>query len=463
MYTKSFVSISISNYKVKVVKLTGDGKQLYKAVSYDIPEGVVSQGRVQMPPEFAGIIKTIWKKEKIHEKTVGLIVPEFSTFMKTLSLPKLAFVELDEAVRWRSKEFLPHEGNDMVLDWKIISEQKDTYEVLLVAIEVEDLSGFVGAIDAAGLLPILVETPSLSLERLAENVDEERLVLYRSKGTVVAVVISGKKILATSVLSEDDESSLVTSVVQIVARYGKTGIKSVAVCGNGLTQDFVNVLHLKTNLPVQLLSIPIKGLTEAAIQDFIIGLSQQQINPEEPASAYSINLLPTSWVTHYKTQARDFQLWTTTLVGSVVLWLCFLITLALYVFLSQKIVQPPQNKNQNPASLQAVTTQISSINATLTKINTLSKSFIYPQDIINIIQKNIPIGVAVTGYEINVDTGKVDIVGSASTRESLLNFKQKLETIPDFSKVSLPLASLLTEQNITFSVDLDYKAKLIKK
>ena len=31
MYSKSFVSISISNYKVKVVRVSGDGKQVAKA------------------------------------------------------------------------------------------------------------------------------------------------------------------------------------------------------------------------------------------------------------------------------------------------------------------------------------------------------------------------------------------------------------------------------------------------
>lgn len=459
MYKKSFVSISISNYKIKIVKLSSDGKQITKAVSYPLPNGIVAQGKVQKAPEFAGIIKTIWKKEKIHEKTVGIVVPEFSTFMKTLSLPKLPFAELDEAVRWRSKEFLPHEGSDMVMDWKIISEQKDSYDILLVAIEVDDLSGFVGAIDAAGLLPVLVETTSLCLERLAEKEDVEKLVLYRSHGTIVAVVISGKKILATSVLSDTDDNTLVGNITQIVMRYGKTGIKTLSVCGNGLTQDFVNMLHLKTNLPIELIKIPVTGLSEAAIQEYIIGLSQQQINPEEPASAYSINLLPASWVTHYKTQARDIQLWTVTLIGSVVIWLCFLVTLASYVYLSQGVgISTGTPEAANSTQMQAVTGQITKINTIATKIDTVSKGFVYPQDVINLIQKNKPESVVITSYEINVDTGKVAIGGTSAKRESLLSFKQKLEDTPEFSKASLPLTSLLSEENITFSMTADFKA-----
>ena len=438
--------------------MSGDGKQIAKAVSYDIPDGVVSQGKVVKPPEFAGLIKTIWKKEHIREKTVGIVVPEFSTFMKTLVLPKLPFPELDEAVRWRAKEFLPHEGTDMVLDWKIIGEPKEGYEVILVAIEVSDLSGFVGALDAAGLLPVLVETTSLGLERLAEKKDEEKLVLYRSRGTVVAVVVSGKKILATSVLSDTDDNELISSLTQIVVRYGKTGIKSIAVCGNGLSQEFVNKLHAKTNLPMELLTLPIKGLTPAQIQDYIIPLSQQQINPEEPASAYSINLLPATWVAHYKTQARDIQLWTTTLVGSVVIWLCFLITMAIYVYLSglsRTSVQVPVQGNAS--ELQTVTARINKINTLASKIDTVSRSFVYPQDMVNLVQKNISEGIVVTAYDINSENGKLSLVGTATTREALLSFKEKIESVPNFQKVTLPLASLLTTQNINFSMNMDYK------
>lgn len=456
MYKKSFVSISISNYKIKIVKVGSDGK-VNKALTFDIPAGVVAQGKVVKAPEFAGIIKNIWKTERIREKTVGIIVPEFSTFMKTLTLPKLPFVELDEAVRWRSKEFLPHEGNDMVLDWKIISEQKEGYEVLLVAIEVDDLSGFVGALDAAGLLPVLVETTSLGLERLAEKKEEERLVLYRSRGTIVAVVISGKKILATSVLSGTEESELMGSLIQMVARYGRTGIQSIAVCGNGLTQEFVNTLHLKTKLPIELISSKVKGLTEAQVQEYIICLSQQQINPEEPASAYSINLLPATWVAHYKTQARDFQLWAITLIGSVVIWVCFLLTLGIDIFLSQSANISLLPETTNSAELQSVTTQITQINSLATKIDSVSKTFVYPQDIVNMVQKSVISGITLSAYDINVETGKVGVTGVAATRDALLLFKEQVEKAPQFSKVSLPLASLLTDQNITFSMAMDYK------
>lgn len=451
------MSLSVSTQKIKLVKISGDSKKVTKAVTFDIPPGLVEMGRVQKAPEFAALIKDIWRKERIREKTVGIVVPEFSTFMKAFTLPKLPSTELDEAVRWQAREFLPNEGRDMIMDWKIIDETDTQVEVLLVAIEVAVLSGFVGAIDAAGLLPVFVETTSLCLERLAES-EKGKLVLYRSHGTAVVTVIVEKKIVATSVLSSLDDPQLLSNLLQILARYGRSTVTGIAVCGNGLTQEFVNALHTKTDLPIELLRLNVTGLNDALVQDYLIALSQQFIDAEEPSNIYSINLLPPSWVMHYKNQMRDLRLWTLTLMSSVVMWTALIALLAAYVLLSQRASETTAQKDTgSAANLSTVTGDITRINILSGKIDTVSKSFVYPQTIINLINSKKVEGVTITGYDINLETNKVVIGGLADTREHLLAYRAAVEEIKEFPKVSLPLANLLTETNISFSMQLDYK------
>ncbi len=463
MYRRSFVSVSVSNHKLKIVKTSKEGKHVVKAATYEIPDGIVSQGKVEKPGEFAGLLKMIWKKERLKEKAIGLILPEFSTFMKTLVLPRVSLSELDEAVRWQSREFLPHEGSEMVLDWKIIGEKSDSYEVLLVAIEVGDLSGFVGAVDAAGLLPVFVETTSLCLERIAEGNAEGKLVVYRSKGTIVATVISGKKVLATSVINNADDQLVVANLAQILARFNKNDIAKVAVCGNGLTKEFLNAIQVKLNLPIEGLKLSVTGLSESDIQHYIIAISQQSINPEEPSNAYSINLLPPAWVVHYKNQMRDFRLWTLTLVWSVVVFMCFLAALGTYTLLSQEALALQSKKNtpkevvSGQPSLTAVSSEITKVNAATNKLDAVIKAISYPQVPVNSIeQKRIPT-TTILAYDVNIETGKVSISGIAESRADLLKLKQVLEDAPEFSKVTVPLSSLLTEASIPFSMQMDYK------
>lgn len=458
MYKKTFTSISISQHKLKLVRLAGDQKKILKASTYPIPEGLISQGKVQKVDELAGIIKTVWKKEGIRDRSVGIIVPEFSTFMKALTLPKLQSQELDEAVRWQAREFLPIKSDNMVLDWKVIGETPEAYEVLTVAVETGVLFGFVDAVNKAGLFPLVVETPSLCLERLAEAKDKGKLAIYRSHGVVVATVISGKKILASSVVAQNSEEGLLRELIQIQARFGKNTISSVAVCGNGLTQEFLNALQQKLQLPVELLKLGIVGLSDMENQDYIIALSQQLIDPEEPANSDSINLLPPVWVSHYKKELRDLRAWTISLVASVVLWSCLLVALATYMYLSQQeaVLTEESKPTSSTTDALAITTQVATINALSTKVNKYMNSFSYPQKVVSLIASKKIEGITITGYEVNTETGKAAIRGTASSRSVLISFKESLEQVPNFIRVNLPLESLLIELNVPFEISMDY-------
>lgn len=458
MYKRSFTSFSISQHKLKIVRVSNDRKRIVKAVTYPVPQGLIVQGKVQKEDELAQIIKTLWKKEGIRDKTVGLVIPEFSTFMKSLTLPKLPISELDEAVRWQAKEFLPLKSDDMVLDWKIIGESSESYEVLTVAIEKTALFGFVGVINKAGLFPLFVETPSLCLERLAEIKDKGKLLIYRSHGVVVAILVSGKKILTSSVLPVDNETELIRNLIQIEARFGKGIVQGIGVCGNGLTQDFLNVLHEKLQLPIEILKVNIAGLNDAQIQDYIIALSQQTIDPAEPADSESINLLPAIWVKHYKNQLRDWRAWTITLVGSVVIWSCLLAALATYIYLSeQSQIISDQKTKEVSSDLSSVTSKVMEANALSSKVNKYINSFSYPQVPINLISSKKGTNITITAYDVNTETGHVGISGRAATRADLIAFKAALEGVPNFSHLSLPLASLLVETDVPFDMGMDYK------
>ena len=140
------------------------------------------------------------------------------------------------------------------------------------------------------------------------------------------------------------------------------------------------------------------------------------------------------------------------------MWTCFLISLAAYVMLSQRATDGAAQKQVvNTAELQSVSAEITKINTLTTKVDSLTKSISYPQTIINLIASQKKEGVVVTGYDINVETGKVSVSGKAAKRENLLSYKNGLESVKEFTKVTLPLTSLLTDQDISFTIQLDYK------
>ena len=85
MLKKNFVSIVFSANKLQILKLNSSKKKVEKHLTIDIPDGLIVNHKVQDVDILAKLLGQVWKKAGIKEKTVGLVVPEFSTFIKTLN------------------------------------------------------------------------------------------------------------------------------------------------------------------------------------------------------------------------------------------------------------------------------------------------------------------------------------------------------------------------------------------
>ena len=178
MNNNSFVSLYFTSSKLLLLELNSSGKKAQVYAAVDLPEGVIQDHRVRDEKSLSDILKRVWQKLKIKEKSVGIVIPEFSTFTKSINLPKLERDELDEAVKWQAEEYIPLDPAGMSLDWKILSETEEGYRVLLVAVSQDLLNGYVSAVDSAGLIPLVVETPSMSLVRAVGEDVKSKLIIF---------------------------------------------------------------------------------------------------------------------------------------------------------------------------------------------------------------------------------------------------------------------------------------------
>jgi hypothetical protein len=70
-----------------------------------------------------------------------------------------------------------------------------------------------------------------------------------------------------------------------------------------------------------------------------------------------------------------------------------------------------------------------------------------------------PQGVLVDGITYDRPTAKVTLRGIAKTREDLLLFKKRLEQLPDVALADVPVASLVRQQNATFTITVTLKTE----
>ncbi len=458
MLKKSFVSIAFSSKKLQVLQLNSSKKKVVKFATIDLPAGLIARHKVQDKIELATLLKNVWKKLGIKEKAVGIVVPEFSTFIKLLNLPVLEAQELGEAVEWQAHDFLPKKVEDMSMDWKIVQNLEDTYQVLAVALEREILEGYVNAAGEAGLFPMVVETPSLSLVRIGDKNLPGRLVIYEYFDETILIIANKRDIIGSSVVATKDVGEVVKTAVKIIKHYKTTKVEGILVGGIGLDAQLPKTLGDTLKLPVGRLKKNMGGLSEVDIQAYLIPISLQLKEPTEPSDEKTINLLPRVIVEKYRSRRSQVQTWTLMMVVTFMVWSSFLAAIGTYVYLTQQI---SSHERQNSANLNVISKteeaigRIKEANANSNMVLKILGATIHPQAILNEINRVKPEGISITSYKMELDRGEVGLKGTAVTRTDLLEFKQKLEEIETFSNVEIPISNFEVESNLRFNLDFN--------
>jgi len=125
-----YIGVDIGNSSVKIVELKQEGGKP-KLVTYgyvDSPCDIVRDASEEKQIKVVEIIKDILKKSKITSKKAVAALPNFAVFSSIISLPKMNHKDLDQAVHWEAKKFVPMPIEEMVLDWKIVDENKGSFK-----------------------------------------------------------------------------------------------------------------------------------------------------------------------------------------------------------------------------------------------------------------------------------------------------------------------------------------------
>jgi len=464
LFKKSFVSLVISPRKIKVVKLNTKLEEVTIAVQIDVPPGVIVNYRVKEKEVLVKLITELWNKNKIRDKFVGVVVPEFSSYTKSLELPNLTDVEINEALTYKVQEFLPTNLENIVFDWKLVNRSREKARVLMVAILKDVLFEYINAVGEAGLFPLVVETPSLSIQRIVDRDLTGKLIIFINPNEVLIIIANEGDIVATSVVNSEKIDEIVTLAQQVLAHYSYVNVQKVLIGGIGLTQDLIQFLNFNLGRPVNFADIKIKGLSQWQIQNFLIGISLQYKDPAEPASEKTINLLPPSWAEFYRLQSSGIQAWTLTLIVSIIIWSVFIFTFMVFMFFGIQSQNLASNGLQAKSQeLNEVVSKVNEINNLAENVSEIENKLIYPQDIFNLLSKLKTQDITISDYKINYLTGEVILRGKADSRLSLIVFKKSLESEEKLLNVSLPVSSLVQETNINFEVSAVYRDLESKK
>ncbi|MCX7928609.1 MAG: pilus assembly protein PilM [Patescibacteria group bacterium] len=458
MFRKSFISIFFHKNKLYVVQLSSDKKKIKKHISIPIDNKIIVDDRVKDTSLLSKVIADVWEKMKFKEKFVAIVIPEYCAFTKLIKVPKMPNSELHEAVLLQSQEFLPSEKERFILDWKIVDDFQDEYEVLVVVVKESLLFGYIRAVEKAGLFPLLVEIPSLSLSRLI-GYDESVIMVYVLDQSVIIIFSKKGKVIASSVLSTFDFEEIFVTVKRILNHYKDVQVDSIKVSGdlNG-NAEFVLESLSKICPNTSYVDLSFGGFTRDEAQDYLIPLSMQTAKPSDPLDVYTINLLPEELVVKYKNKGLRLRLWGLLLSITFFIWICLFSALGVYLYLNKLLVnfEKLAIKSDITKEQESALKNSQEIISVTTKVLNIKNATSSPIELLSIIEKASPKGVAVREYKLNFDKGQVNIKGIAPNRLSLIEFKQNLGKSENVQNVQVPISSFEVDANLEFDISFSY-------
>lgn len=209
---KSFAGIDIGTSSVKIVQL-GMEENRVKLEAYGLLE---TYGRVELLQstlqtssvhllggQVVDLLKKLIEKSKVTTKDVILSVPVFSTFSAVMELPEMPYTEIEAAIPYEARQYIPVPISEVIMGWNIIGKKSKTdisgeeavqkIEVLLVAIPKEVANKYAEIAQAANLNLKAIELESFALSRslIGEDLTPTTIVDIGSKITNILVVDNG--------------------------------------------------------------------------------------------------------------------------------------------------------------------------------------------------------------------------------------------------------------------------------
>lgn len=176
--TKDYLGVDIGTISIKIAEVRS-GKKLPELVNYGILESESSLVRATafqtsslkiFEDEAVDFLKLLLSRVNFGTKTAIASIPTFSAFTTVLSFPDMSPKELENAISYQARQYIPIPLSEAALDWVKVGEYQDdkgfkNIQILLISVPKENIKKYQQIFSAAGLTLKALEIESISLVR----------------------------------------------------------------------------------------------------------------------------------------------------------------------------------------------------------------------------------------------------------------------------------------------------------
>lgn len=179
-FTSSYLGIDIGTTSVKVVEVAR-GEKRPRLVNYGLLESKESLIRANtaiqtsslklFEQEAAELLKLLLVRMRPKTTAAVASIPVFSSFTTVISFPQMSQEDLEKAILFQARQYVPLPLSEVALDWLKVGEYEDEHgfhytQVLLISVPQEQIRKYQEIAKKAGLTLVSLEVEPLSLARM---------------------------------------------------------------------------------------------------------------------------------------------------------------------------------------------------------------------------------------------------------------------------------------------------------
>ncbi len=223
---RPLIGVDISSSAVKLVELSGSGKEGYRVERYTIEvlaKDVVADGNIVNLEAAAEAVKKAWKRMSTSTRNVAIALPAAAVITKKIIVAAGQREEdLEMQVESEANQYIPFALEEVNLDFQVVGpapSSPDEVEVIIAASRKERVEDRVAVAEAAGLKPMVMDVESYAALAAFELIEKQ--LPEGGQNQIIALIDVGANSMNLTVLKNDQ---------QLYAREQAFG-------GNQLTQD----------------------------------------------------------------------------------------------------------------------------------------------------------------------------------------------------------------------------------
>jgi type IV pilus assembly protein PilM len=156
---KPIIGIDIGTTAIRAVEIrpVGSSWRLHRWGNQPLPPDAVGDGKIKNSEEVVSALQTLFAKTAFSTKRVALSVGGPSVVIKSIQLPFMTEMDLEDQISLEAEEHIPFGIDDVHLDFQILSQDEENLNVLLTACKKESLDTYLKVVDEAGLKAVVCD------------------------------------------------------------------------------------------------------------------------------------------------------------------------------------------------------------------------------------------------------------------------------------------------------------------